>query len=70
MTTPTQTKPSLETCAELVRAASTVAEQLKMLALARKHGYTAEQIRAYLYPARTYDALKTAAKAESNALIP
>jgi hypothetical protein len=63
MTTPT--KPSLETCAELVRAASTIAEQLKMLALARKHGYTADQIRTYLYPP-----LKQAAKAEADALTP
>jgi hypothetical protein len=56
MTSPAQTKPTLETCAELVRAASTVAEQLKMLALARKHGHTADQIRAYLYPAKAESA--------------
>jgi len=56
MTSPKPTTPTLEACAELVRAASTVAEQLKMLALARKHGYTADQIRAYLYPAKAKSA--------------
>jgi hypothetical protein len=58
------TEPTLAQSAELVRAAKTVAEQLRMIKIAKRHGHSANAIRAHLYPVSQYPANKTAAKAE------
>lgn len=48
----TATKPTLETCAELVRHAKTFTGLLRLLRVARKHGHKPAQIRAYLKNSR------------------
>lgn len=42
------TKPSLQTCAELIRAAESITEQLRAMAAAARRGYTTAQLRAAL----------------------
>jgi hypothetical protein len=44
----TPTKPTLDTCARLFMAAETAHEQLMMLKLCSKHGYSSSQIRDFV----------------------
>lgn len=46
MNNATTTKPSLETCAELFRAAKNETEERRVIESAKRHGYTVTQVLA------------------------
>jgi len=55
------TKPTLETCVELIRAAKTATEHDRALIAAKKHGYTLMEI---AIESRRLDSLKRPQTAE------